>query len=230
MKAWLAARAEEEKRRQEEERTRQESILFERRKTELDILKESLRSGIPPPAVPLMFAGMAGGPHAQSAVEWAFQLLNSQYPQLATAPPQQQLLTAGPSTRPGSRRGSQVVVHGQHPGTAGGVPLLPGSVQPSSYVSYSQPPSGPPTHSRGYSVQGVRSAGAVPPSLPSLNTNVQGSHPGLQAHMGMAPAQQPPAQAPSQEAQPSPPILFHHWHPPGQPSGGVPPVTPSSLS
>ncbi|KAM0481383.1 hypothetical protein ACHAPX_003487 [Trichoderma viride] len=90
MKTWLQAKTEEEKTRQEEEKTRQETLRLEQRRIEMDILRASLNGGIPPPIVPLVFAGMgSGGTLPQAALEWAQQFMTpaqSHHPQLL--PPQ----------------------------------------------------------------------------------------------------------------------------------------------
>lgn len=81
MRTWLAARTEEEKTKQEEEKTRQEGLRLEQRKIEIEILRASFSGGIPPPMVPLVFAGMGGGVLPQTAIDWAQSLV----------PPQQQV-------------------------------------------------------------------------------------------------------------------------------------------
>ncbi|KAF5240452.1 hypothetical protein FAUST_4346 [Fusarium austroamericanum] len=76
MKLWLQARTEEDRTRQEEERTRQESLRLEQRRVEMDMLRTSIQAGIPPPMVPLVFAGMgAGGLPPHTALEWAQQFM-----------------------------------------------------------------------------------------------------------------------------------------------------------
>ncbi|KAJ0359842.1 hypothetical protein COL26b_014255 [Colletotrichum chrysophilum] len=80
MRSWLAAKTEEERRRQEEEKTRQESLRLEQRRIEADMLRTSLSGGIPPPIVPLVFAGMGGGVLPPAAMEWAQQFLNPHVP------------------------------------------------------------------------------------------------------------------------------------------------------
>ncbi|ROW04036.1 hypothetical protein VSDG_01096 [Cytospora chrysosperma] len=122
MRAWLQAKAEEEKRKQEEERTNQERLRLEQRRTEYDILRASLQGGIPPPMVPVVFAGMGGGNLPPSALEWAQQFT---YSQAQHGPPQQ--LLPGP-TSPEHRRDSQAQAYGHYPGS-GGVPSTPGSAQ-----------------------------------------------------------------------------------------------------
>ncbi|RLL98227.1 hypothetical protein CFD26_102083 [Aspergillus turcosus] len=69
LRQWLQAKAEEDRRRQEEEKTRQESLRLEQRKIELNMLRDSLQSGVPPQMIPLIFAGISGGSLPQSAIE-----------------------------------------------------------------------------------------------------------------------------------------------------------------
>src|SRR5690606_37300894 len=81
MRAWLVAKTEEDKRRQEEEKTRQESYRLEQRRMEVEILRTSLQGGIPPPLVPVVFAGMGGGALSPAALDWAQQFMMLQSPQ-----------------------------------------------------------------------------------------------------------------------------------------------------
>ncbi|KAG7126162.1 hypothetical protein HYQ44_001202 [Verticillium longisporum] len=77
MRSWLTAKAEEDRRKQEEERTKQESLRLEQRRIEADMLRTSLQGGIPPPIVPLVFAGM-GGAVSPTALDIAQQYIASQ--------------------------------------------------------------------------------------------------------------------------------------------------------
>jgi hypothetical protein len=202
MKAWLMAKAEEEKRKAEEERTRQETLRLEQRRTEHDILRTSLQGGIPPPMVPMVFAGMGGGNLPQAALEMAQQFMYSQAQQAAP----QQLLAGGPVS-PDHRRDSQAQAYVQYTGSVG-VPSTPGSAQaPQSAFMGGYP--GSPTRARGFSVGAPAGRPVLSSNLPTLNTNVPGG-PGtqsaMQSHPGISSAQQEP--------QPSPSIYFHHWQPP----------------
>ncbi|KAL2015188.1 hypothetical protein VTK56DRAFT_6085 [Thermocarpiscus australiensis] len=212
MKAWLVAKAEEDKRRQEEEKTRQESLRLEQRRTEHEILRTSLQGGIPPPLVPVVFAGIGGGALSPTAWEWAQQFMASQQHPPALMPP-------GTMSAEHQRRDSHAQGYAQY-AASGGVPSTPGSAQapPSAYAS-GYP--GSPTRPRGQSMPGVLAGGGRPtggvPNLPNLNTNVPGG-PGIASavaqHSGIAQPQQ------QQEPQPSPSISFHHWQPPPAQTGG----------
>ncbi|KAM7208642.1 hypothetical protein V8F20_001065 [Naviculisporaceae sp. PSN 640] len=221
MRSWLQAKAEEEKRRQEEEKTQQEKHRLEQRKMELEILKASLQGGIPPPMVPVVFAGMGGGALSQAAVEWAQQYIQS--PTQQSHPPA--LMAPGPISPEHQRRDSQAQPYHQYP-PSGGVPSTPGSgggPPPSAYMTSSRYP-GSPTRPRGQTISG-------PPGgshLPSLDTNISrgpGGGASGSGHPGIVQTQQ------QQESQPSPSIYFHHWQPPSQ-SGGRgssdQPATPSA--
>ena len=226
MKSWLAAKTEEDKRRQEEERTRQESYRLEQRRMEYDILRASLQGGIPPPLVPVVFAGMGGGALSPAALDWAQQFMMSQSPQ--QHPPA--LMPPGGVSSEHQRRDSQAHAYGHYPVSGGGVPSTPGSAQgpPSAYMT-GYP--GSPTRPRGLSMPGALAGRPLVgggPNLPNLNTNVPGG-PGHQP--GLAQSQQPQ----QQEAQPSPSIYFHHWQPPTTQAGGgrggaEQPATPSGSS
>ncbi|VBB78056.1 Putative protein of unknown function [Podospora comata] len=205
MQYWLKAKAEEDKRKQEEEKTRQESFRLEQRKMEHEILRTSLHGGIPPPLVPVVFAGMGGGALSPQAWELAQQFL----------PPHQQqhppaLMPSGAIASEHQRRDSQAQGYGQYP-TSGGVPSTPGSAQgPTSSYMTGYP--GSPTRPRGQSMPG-----RPPSNLPNLNTNLPGGPgggPATASHPGIAHSQH-------QDAQPSPSIYFHHWQPPTTQAGGT---------
>ncbi|KAH7627079.1 hypothetical protein B0T09DRAFT_360193 [Sordaria sp. MPI-SDFR-AT-0083] len=226
MRVWLMAKAEEEKRKQEEEKTRQESFRLEQRKTEFNILRESLQGGVPPAMVPVVFAGMSGGALPQAALDWAQQYIYSQSHQ----PHPQALLPPGPISPQHQRRESQPHSYAHYPGS-GGVPSTPGSAQGHGGGYMSGYPGSPQTRPRGQSVPGPmagRLHGGMA-NLPNLNTNISGGHGGsAAAHPAIAQSQQ------QQEPQQSPSILFHHWTPPtsqaGGRSGADQPATPSGES
>ncbi|KAK3297661.1 uncharacterized protein B0H64DRAFT_321300 [Chaetomium fimeti] len=218
MRVWLTAKAEEDKRRQEEERTRQEGYRLEQRRMEHEILRTSLEGGIPPPLVPVVFAGMGGGALSPAALDWAQQFMMSQTPQ--QHPPA--LMPPGTVSSDPQRRDSQTQMYAQYPVSGGAVPSTPGSAQgpPSAYAS-GYP--GSPTRPRGLSMPGAMAGRALAgggSNLPNLNTSVPGG-----------PGQQPGLAQHQQEPQASPSIYFHHWQPPTTQSGGrggaEQPATPS---
>ncbi|KAF2969905.1 hypothetical protein GQX73_g3725 [Xylaria multiplex] len=212
MRNWLMAKAEEERRRQEEERTRQESLRLEQRRIEHDILRTSLERGIPPPMIPVVFAGMSGGHLSQATLEWVQQFL----------PPSQQLhhaqilQTQGPMS-PEHRRDSQQYAYA---GSAG-VPPTPGSGAgaPAGFVPYQAP--GSPTRGRAHTIGGLGSSGSRPlgglasSALPRLSTGEGSSGP---AHASHTATQQQQQGAAAQEAQPQS-LFFHHWQPPTSSAG-----------
>lgn len=205
-------RQEEEKTRQEEEKTRQESYRLEQRKIEHEILKTSLQGGIPPPLVPVVFAGMGGGTLSPALLEWAQHLIMSQAPhQQAPA-----LMPPGTASSDHQRRDSQL--YGQYP-SSGGLPGTPSSVQGPSVAYFGSHPMSP--RPRGHSIPGPMPGRAGGSHIPSLHTSVSGG-------------QGNPMHQQQQEAQPSPSIYFHHWQPPttqaGGRSGSDQPATPSGSS
>ncbi|SPQ27622.1 ab795c5c-949c-424c-ad29-a8088eacf3a7 [Thermothielavioides terrestris] len=230
MRAWLVAKAEEDKRRQEEERTRQESYRLEQRKTEHEILRTSLQGGIPPPLVPVVFAGLGGGALSPAALEWAQQFMMPQSPQ----PHPPALMPSGAVSSEQQRRDSHAQSFGQYPLSVG-VPSTPGSAQgpPAAYMS-GYP--GSPTRPRGQSMPGAMAGRSHPGSgsnLPNLNINVQGGPGGTSGVVGHQPGMAQPQQQ-QQEQQASPSIYFHHWQPPTTQAGGRggtdQPATPSGSS
>ncbi|KAI0479097.1 hypothetical protein GGR56DRAFT_362104 [Xylariaceae sp. FL0804] len=213
MRSWLMAKTEEEKRRQEEERTRQETLRLEQRKIEHDMLRTSLDRGIPPPMVPVVFAGMSGGPLPQAALEWAQQYL----------PPQQahsaQVLSAQGPLSPENRRESQA--YAPFAGSAG-VPSTPGSGGPSvGFVQYAGPPS--PTRPRAHtlSIGGPVGRPLGGSALPRLSTGEAGVGPPGHVQPGHGLVQQQGAPPPQQQETQSPSIYFHHWQPPNTQAGSV---------
>ncbi|KAJ6441883.1 RTA1 like protein [Purpureocillium lavendulum] len=216
MKNWLMARAEEEKTKQETEKTRQESLRLEQRRVEMDMLRASLGGGIPPPMIPLVFAGMgAGGTLPQTALEWAQQFMQpsqGQYPQLPPPPRQhspEHHQREGPPSAPGQYQAAPSVPPAQAP--------APGA--------YSQFP-GSPTRPRGQTVSGV--VGRPPGGLSSVAGNPP--QPG-QSSTAPIPPYQAQGQATQQDTSPS--IYFHHWQPPTSQAGSSSsnrPGTPSGSS
>ncbi|KAL1841030.1 hypothetical protein VTJ49DRAFT_7461 [Mycothermus thermophilus] len=236
LRAWCTAKAEEERRRQqeektrqEEEKTRQESYRLEQRKMEAEILRTSLEGGIPPPLVPVVFAGMGGGTLSPVALEWAQQFMAAQ----ASGQPAPALLPAGSVSSEPSRRDSHTQSYGQYPASAaaGGVPSTPGSAQGAPSLFASGYP-GSPARPRGQSIPGAMTGRSLLSGAPHLS-GPNSAHPGGSSnhHLGFSQSQ---PQQPQQEAQASP-IYFHHWQPPtaqssGGRSGADQPATPSGES
>ncbi|KAI4125870.1 MAG: hypothetical protein LQ338_004035 [Usnochroma carphineum] len=238
MRNWLQAKSEEERRKQEEQKTQQESLKLEQRKVEQTILRESLQGGIPPYMVPMVFAGMTGGPLPNMALEWAQQAfatitlqqqnqLQQQQQQLQQQHPQQQQQPGQASTEPSSdqRRitGSQPHLYGpQQPQQA--PPGASPQVQPNTgFVPSYQSPSVSVDRGRlpgpSPSMSSTTSAARQPSSaLPRLNTVEVQPQPPTQAHGNLQlPAHHALQQAQHtqlQEQQVSSPIYFHHWVPP----------------
>ncbi|KAJ5773918.1 hypothetical protein N7457_008814 [Penicillium paradoxum] len=58
MKVWLNAKMEEDRRKQEEERSYQANVLLEQRRIEQAVIADTLRAGVPPTLIPLIFHGI----------------------------------------------------------------------------------------------------------------------------------------------------------------------------
>ncbi|KAJ2968567.1 hypothetical protein NUW58_g10195 [Xylaria curta] len=208
------AKAEEERRKQEEEKTRQETLRLEQRRIEQDILRTSLDRGIPPPMIPVVFAGMSGGTLSQATLELVQQFLPL---------PQQshhaQILPAQGPMSPGHRRDSQQ--YGSYAGSAG-VPPTPGSVAgtQAGFVPYQGP--GSPTRARAHTISigsaPARQLGALGSSaLPRLSTGEGISGPPHAPHTTTQQQPPPPPQqgtAAQQETQSTQGLYFHYWQPP----------------
>jgi hypothetical protein len=221
MRNWLIAKTEEEKRRQEEEKTRQETLRLEQRRLEHDMLRTSLDRGIPPPMIPVVFAGMSGGVLPQAALEWAQQYLS---PQQSL---QHQLPAAQGTLSPEHRRDSQSQAYAPYASSAG-VPSTPGSAPgpQGGFVPYQGP--GSPTRARAHtmSIAGTvsRPSGS---SLPRLSTGeMVGGPSGVPSHAHSLAQQQAGGQQDTQ----SPSIYFHHWQPPTSQGSSNQPPTPSGSS
>lgn len=210
MRTWLVAKTEEEKTKQEEEKTRQESLRLEQRKIEMDILRASLGGGIPPPMVPLVFAGMGGGVLPQAAIDWAQSLLPPQQGHPPQLLPAQRAASPEPlreGVQPGQYHASQSVV------SSGPQP------QPAGYPSYPDAQGRP----RGQTVSGAITHSASSGTVASGSSSHGAS--------GTYQPQRSVLQAPSNESNSS--IYFHHWQPPGSLTGGSSsnrPATPSGSS
>lgn len=196
LRNWLQARSEEERTKQEEEKTKQENIRLEQRKLEVDMLQHSLRGGIPPPMIPLVFAGMGrDGQLPQSVLEWTQHFMHNPQGQLP------QLLPPQPVS-PQHQRDQSVQSHVQYqaPAPVASSAPAPGPAPP-GYTQHSSSPSRSRPLSTGQSLGGS--------NIPSLNTSIPLSNQGPGIHMQ--------GQLSQQDASPS--IYFHHWHPPAAHSG-----------
>ncbi|KAG5917149.1 hypothetical protein E4U42_007374 [Claviceps africana] len=221
MKNWLQARTEEERTKQEEEKTRQESLRLEQRRVEMGMLRDSMRFGVPPHMIPLVFTGMSSaGPSPQAAIEWSQQFSpSSQSQHLRQHSPdvqQREGHAHSQGTYPSGPSHHQQQQQQQQPPPPPPPPPPPAPSGPVTYGSYPASPS----RQRGQTVGGIvgragGGGGNVPPhaghgqpggpmAVPAYGG---GSH---SAHMH-APS------APPQESSPS--LYFHHWQPPATQSG-----------
>ncbi|CAL8581680.1 hypothetical protein XPA_007366 [Xanthoria parietina] len=256
MRNWLQAKSEEERRKQEEQKTQQESFKLEQRKVEQNILRESLQGGIPPYMVPMVFAGMGGGPLPNVALEWAqhamasitlqqqAQMQQQQHQQQLPQQPQpqpsnqastqpaddQRRMIAGPQPNPYGPQQMQQVPPGASPQSQSNVGFAPSYQNPINSVDRVRLPGPPPSVTSSSSSRHQPSS-----SLPRLNTVEMQVQPPSQPQAGLQlPAQHPLQQAQSvaQQEQPaSSPIYFHHWVPPNtQSNSNKDPGTPTGKS
>ena len=225
MRNWLLAKNEEERRKQEEEKTRQETLRLEQRKIEHDILFTAIERGVPPPMIPIIFAGMSGGHLSQAAVEWVQQYLPASQQPLHHA----QILGPQGPISPEHRRDSQQYGYA---GSAG-VPPTPGSTA-GTQTGFVYPAPGSPARARAHTIGGLGSAGGGRPlgalgssALPRLSTGEVVGGPSHVPHT--APQQQQPGVAPQQEP-PAQSLSFHHWQPPVSSAGSNQQTTSSGSS
>lgn len=217
MRDWLHAKAEEDKRLQQEQKTRQEELRLEQRKIEESMLQTSLRGGIPPYMIPMVFAGMGGGNLPHQSVEFADRFMTQAY----RLQEQQLQIHQHSITRPGSpsmRRDERTMSH----------PYLP-SQQPMAATLLSSAPAGASSsvfatgynlgspNSRQRQLPGPSHLGRVPQTtqLPRLNTGEMQIHPPPQAPPQTLPGQHLQSQtSQEQETGQSSELYFHHWQPP----------------
>ncbi|KAG5980214.1 hypothetical protein E4U55_004274 [Claviceps digitariae] len=224
MKHWLQARAEEERTKQEEEKTRQESLRLEQRRVEMDMLRDSIRGGIPPPMIPLVFVGMSsGGALPQAALDWAQQFFPSSQSQqhLHLLPAQRQ---QSPDVQQGGGHAQSQGTYHPGPGHQLPPPPPPG---PGTYASYPASPSRP----RGQTVSGVvgRAAGGAGNVPPHAGHGQSGGPMAVSPYGGGSHSSHMHApSAPPQESSPS--LYFHHWQPPATQSGSSSSIRPGSPS
>ncbi|KAF2211239.1 hypothetical protein CERZMDRAFT_98553 [Cercospora zeae-maydis SCOH1-5] len=224
MRNWLAAKAEEDKRKQEEEKTRQETLRLEQRRIESEMLRESLRAGVPPAMVPMIYAGIGGGNLFNISMDWLQQYAG----QLQVS--QQQLQQASPDMRRDARLigppapGNYAA--GQQPQALTGQQTNepqppPGSLQ-TTFPAYQ---AAPPRQQHQHNASVPRSATHT--QLPKLTTNEMYVHQPPAPSTTSHPLQQ--SQTVQQEqATSSPSIYFHHWVPPQEAKPNQPPQTPAN--
>lgn len=248
MRTWLLAKMEEERRKAEEEKTkqeqarvRQEEYKTDQRRMEQEMLRESLKYGVPPALVPLVMMG--NNPRGEWVHEWVAQNMPLLQQQQGHPPPPGQLAITGPppqaSPAPTLRRETRSIQQ-MHPQTSVapvaapppphhtmGPPSGTAGGPPPHYVSTYQLP-GTGTMSRSMpQAQPMQQGQAAPPrsNLPRINTGelqIQHIHPNAPAPMGPPPGAPGPPGPPVQHQshqQETPtvsqsPIFFHHWVPP----------------
>ncbi|KIW93813.1 uncharacterized protein Z519_05128 [Cladophialophora bantiana CBS 173.52] len=233
MRSWLHAKAEEDRRKQEEEKTRQEGLRLDQRRIEQDMLRESLQGGIPPPMVPLIFAGIGGGNLPAHTLEWAQQYLasltiqNQQQQQQIQAQQhqlhQQQIQQQQQQQQqmsPDMHRDRMIQSNpyaGHQPLQA---PLPLAQALPTAQSTQSRSSISGPTPATPSALSRLNTTDFVPNALASQTSRQPLHHPPQQA-------QTPAAEQPS-----GPGLFFHHWTPPNpsSSSAGNQPPTPSGKS
>ena len=227
MRNWLLAKAEEDKRRQEEERTRQESLRLEQRKIEQSMLRDSMKGGIPPHLVPMIFAGISGsssgsGSYGHLSQDWLLQYST----QLQGAQHQaSQVSSDQRDSRPGGISHQQITygVTGQVPALPGLVPhqQTSGSISGPSYRRKRSPSGTMKVSPSAMSSSSMRQA--TPASLPKLMTNDRqyqqstSGQSGIQVIQQVQPSQQTGStsatSASQAEQQSAPTPIFYHYTP-----------------
>lgn len=225
MRNWLQAKAEEDKRKQEEERTKQETLRLDQRKIEQSMLRDSLNGGIPPPMVPLIFAGMGQGGLSGHTLEWAQQYMAQlslqtqqqqqqiqvQQHQLQHQQQQQQQITQQGPPSPELRRDSRMIPSNPYAAQQN-APLPP---PPASQLSQNR--SLTHTAQNTGALSRLNTAELQPQPVPtSAPSSRQSNHPLQQA------------QTTQSEQSAGASLLFHHWTPPNP--NGIQPPTPSGKS
>ena len=222
---WLHAKAEVDKRGQEEERTKQETLRLEQRRIEESMLHTSLRGGIPPYMIPMVFAGMGGGNLPQQSVDFAERFMA----QAHRLQDQQLQIQQQSITRPGSpsmRREERTMSHAYPPSHHPIAATLPSSVPTGAAGSSS-------VFAAGYNIGSPNSRQRPLPGpshlghasqttqLPRLNTGEMQIHPPPQAPPQTLPGQPLQSQtSQEQETGQSSELYFHHWVPPASQQAG----------
>lgn len=209
MRFWLQTKGEEERRRQEEERvkqeqerSRQEQLRLEQRRIELNMLQESLRAGVPPLFMPLLFIALGGGANLVNAAggteyvqQYLTHILGPQQHMQSTGSPEAARAIPPPPPPPSFLQ--QVVQS---------TPQTP--VGQGSYPSFPSQISSGPIRGGHSGISHPSGRGQTFDMLPRLATG--------QTVTATGPGAQPPTSQP-QEA-PSP-LYFHHWTPPASQAG-----------
>ena len=214
MQHWLQAKTEDDRRSQEEEKTRQEALKLEQRKVEQAILADSLRAGVPPHMLPLLFTGICAGNAISNSTQDTIQQSTAQTSRTESPRSRFQPAFPGPgisTTFPplaqhptGSQRDLPAMNPTLHATPAQNVP--PGTGNSAANL--------PPSHSAtagilkpvGHLARSVEVPGQAltPPNFPSI------------PHATASQQQQQNA-ATRNDSRPrrsSPSISFHHWVPP----------------
>ncbi|KAJ5141288.1 Phosphopantothenoylcysteine decarboxylase [Penicillium atrosanguineum] len=225
MQHWLRAKAEDDRRSQEEEKTRQEALKLEQRKIEQAILADSLRAGVPPDVLPLLFASMNGNggfvPFQPQDMAQQWTRSGATHVQASSRSPRSHIH----GTLPGPGISTTLPPLAQHLQTAPAGPQrdLP-ATNPTLYTSSTPnipPGTGnitthlPPSHSATAGVlKPVGRARAIDVSTQVQTTPSFPSTPPV----NVSQQQQTTAIRGEPTSRSSPSISFHHWVPPQAPA------------
>ena len=260
MRSWLHAKSEEDRRKQEEERTRQEGLRLDQRKIEQKMLTDALQGQVPPPMVPMIFAGIGGGNLANMSVEWAqhymAQISLQHQAQVQQQQQQQQIqqqvaqpqLTQQPQIQqssPEQRRDRMITGPNPNPYGPQQMPQPAQSVQQSPAITNFVP---------SYQANQERSRPhqpALQAAPPTSNPRPQSQQTGISRHntgdlavqqlptpsatsrlpiSGSHPIHQAQSAQAQEQASSSPTLYFHHYVPPGAPKEKGEHGTPSGKS
>ncbi|KAI5798025.1 hypothetical protein DFH27DRAFT_97632 [Peziza echinospora] len=222
----LLLRTEEERHLSEIQKTKQDELRLETRRTEFNMLREALSSGMPAPLVALMFAGTSNLRGVGS------ELLQGYIADLNHQP--QRVHQVPPPPTPELRRETRLIGQAHHSVSSHHQHAMP---PPTAASTWDQPPQtgyqSYPSGSRGSGSRSSQSGQSQTPlpqgqshrsSLPRINTSEMqmqkpGQVPPRDPMLNPSPmphsAVQPPASAPEPPAvAPSSGIYFHHWQPP----------------
>jgi hypothetical protein len=210
MQCWLHAKAEEDRRKQVEEKTRQEGFRLDQRRIEQTMLRESLQGGIPPPMIPLLFAGIGGGDLPAHILEWAQQYLATQSIQNQQQQQQQQIQAQQQQIQQQQQQQMSPDLHGDSR-----------MILPTPYGGHRQPPeqtqspvSSQQTQPASLGRSSISGPQSASPALSRLNTTefVLSSTTNSATRQPLHRLQQT-TQTASSEPSSGPGLLFHHWTP-----------------
>lgn len=229
-KHWFLARAEEFKRDQELEKSRQEEIRLEQRKVDERMLHDSIRAGIPPHLIPIIFAGLGGGGMANGGFEMVQQYL-SQFQQFQHTQQQSQHSDA-PGLRREERQISRTDYDTRQQSSPQPTPRLHTNLPPQNFATVYPSPAHPSPHGRSSEHQNngygtITAANRPQPQAPlalltSNEAQVQRLPSSITPTMGYKTEYQRSEHHPSQSPSTAAALTFHHYTGPPSGTNGTP--------